>query len=269
MAREQGRHDRQTRPAREVSDGCEPADHYRIDRARGRLKRLPGEEEPDRVETGRGDPREVGCDLVLVEARPPGHRGASRPVVDADPEARSTQWAQAPRGPPRRVERHDPLVDGQVLVHHPLDIEAFFDRCAHRPPFERRRLADCCDRLLDGLDEETVLTVADQFRHRSARAGDHRGSAGHRLDDAEAERLVEVDQVQERARAAEQFAARARARPARGRSPALHRERFHEPLEVLVILDDPGDQQRQARPFRDFDRLGGPLSGWIRPKNSK
>ena len=51
-----------------------------------------------------------------------------------------------------------------------------------------------------------VTRVGDQLGHRAPAVGDDRRAAGHRLDDAEAERLVEVDEV-------EQGVARRRARP--------------------------------------------------------
>ena len=63
------------------------------------------------------------------------HRGASRPVVDADPEARvpTRRGLSAVIGAPaRRAPR--PAVDGEVVVDHPLGIEPLFDRRAHRRP---------------------------------------------------------------------------------------------------------------------------------------
>ena len=81
------------------------------------------------------------------------------------------------------------------------------DGRAHRSPVKAVRQANCGDRLVDRVDEEAVLAVADDLGHRSARVRDHRRSARHRLDDAEAERLVEVDEVQKRPGPAEQVSA--------------------------------------------------------------
>ena len=83
---EEGGHDRQTRPAGEIRHRDEPVEHVAVHFVRDGLETLPGQEQPDRIETARGDTREVGEDLLFVEVCPPPHRRARRPVVDADPE---------------------------------------------------------------------------------------------------------------------------------------------------------------------------------------
>ena len=98
----------------------------------------------------------------------------------------------------------DPPVDGEVVVHHALRVEALLDRRADTLPVQAARGSDRGNRVGERADEEAVLAVADDLGHRAARVCDHRRAARHRLDDAEAERLVEADQVQERTRAAEQ-----------------------------------------------------------------
>ena len=259
-------------PAGESATADEPLEHHRVDRVRGGLEVLPRQEQPHRVEPARGDPGEVGRDLGRIEARPPGHRGARRPVVDAEPEARADRRGSAPViGAPRAIERHDPPVDGEVLVHHPLDVEALLDRRAHRgagpaPPQRRPRRPP---RRANRRGSRSRRRGSSRASSRGA--GDHRGAAGHRLDDAEAERLVEVDEVQQRARATQQFAAAPRGRPGPRyvtRSPSS--AGFDEPLEVLLVLDDPGDQ-RAACPRGRATSIASaaPLSGWIRPKNSR
>src|SRR5207248_8213293 len=84
--------------------------------------------------------------------------------------------------------------------------------------------------------------------HHSPTPFPTRRSSDLRLDDAEAERLVEVDEMKQRCRAAEHV------------SPAVcpdgtdvrharTESRLHEPLEVVAILDDPCDQQRHSDPL--------------------
>src|SRR4029077_8210364 len=88
---------------------------------------------------------------------------------------------------------------------------------------------------------------------------DHRCSAGHRLDDAVPEWLLEADQMEERVSASEQ-------------TDPLHRpDRPDEPdpiavdlrsdllVEVPLVLDDPGDGQQHPGTLGDLDRLGGTL----------
>ena len=58
---------------REASSGGQirhrdqPIQHAPVHLVRGRLEVRPGQEEPDRVETTRGDPCEIGCDLLAIE----------------------------------------------------------------------------------------------------------------------------------------------------------------------------------------------------------
>ena len=39
--------------------------------------------------------------------------------------------------------------------------------------------------------------------------------------------------------------------------------------EVLLVLDDAGDVEPAAGSAGDLDRVAVPLSGWMRPKNSR
>ena len=86
VAGEEGGHDRQTCPAGDVGDRDEPVEHFPLRLIGRRLEGFPGQEQPDRVKSAGRDPGEVGDDLLLVEVCPPAHCGASRPVVEADPE---------------------------------------------------------------------------------------------------------------------------------------------------------------------------------------
>ena len=47
------------------------------------------------------------------------------------------------------------------------------------------------------VDDKAGAAVIDELGHRTAAEGDDRGAAGHGLDHAEAERLVEIDQVEQ------------------------------------------------------------------------
>ena len=105
-----------------------------------------------------------------------------------------------------------------------------------------------------------VHAVHDDLGHRAAATGDHRRPAGHRLDHAQAERLVEVDQVQQ-----------CRAPPRTSRLFGAHRAdvahavvvdvRRDLALEVVPILNDPGDDQPPARAAGDLDRFRRALLG--------
>jgi hypothetical protein len=81
---EQRRDEREPELAGEIGDRDQPFQHRLVDRVRCRLEVFPDQEHPDGVEDTPGDPREVSGDLRPVELRPPAHRRARRPVVDAD-----------------------------------------------------------------------------------------------------------------------------------------------------------------------------------------
>ena len=86
MPREQRRHHLQAGGTGDVRHGDQALEHLGIDVVGLGLERLPQQEYAHRVEPRGGDPLEVPCGLRLVERRPPPHRGAGRPIVDAEPE---------------------------------------------------------------------------------------------------------------------------------------------------------------------------------------
>ena len=83
---EQRRHDVQPGALGGVGDRDQTFEHHGVDAIRPGLERLPEQEDADRVEPTVGDPSEVLGRLAFVEHRPPPHRGARGPVVDAEPE---------------------------------------------------------------------------------------------------------------------------------------------------------------------------------------
>jgi hypothetical protein len=86
VPREQGRDQRESELSGDIGDRDQPSQHLAVDRLRRRLEVFPGQEHAHRVETGRGDPLEVGRDLASIELRPPAHHGTRRPAIDADAE---------------------------------------------------------------------------------------------------------------------------------------------------------------------------------------
>ena len=79
-------------------------------------------------------------------------------------------------------------------------------RGADRSPVERGDPLDGGHRAVDIGDEEPGDSLVDQLLHRATGNRDHGCPAGHRLDDAVAEGLVEIDQVEQRVGAAEELA---------------------------------------------------------------
>ena len=125
-------------------------------------------------------------------------------------------------------------------------------------------LAGCSDRgyrRIDVVDEKAGDPVRDQLAHRASRVGDDRRATGHRLDDAVAERLVEVDQVEQGVRTPQYFGALRLVDGAEVAHLLAVDVRRDLVAEVLLVLDDPGDVESAAAAAGDLDRVGGALVG--------
>ena len=94
-------------------------------------------------------------------------------------------------------------MDVDVAVDHRAPGEAVDGRFPDRVSLERAGGADRSDGCFGVVDEEAGHTVGDELGHRAAAVGDDRCAACQCLDDAVAERLVEVVEVQERVRPTE------------------------------------------------------------------
>ena len=57
------------------------------------------------------------------------------------------------------------------------------------------------------MTQKSVAALTDDLRQGADASCDHRGAARHRLGDAEAERLVEADEMQERVGSSEHLGA--------------------------------------------------------------
>jgi glycosyltransferase involved in cell wall biosynthesis len=60
-------------------------------------------------------------------------------------------------------------VESEIVVDHPLDVEALLDRGPYRRPVESLRSIDGRSRGVDALDQEAVLAAAHDLAHRPAR----------------------------------------------------------------------------------------------------
>lgn len=99
---------------------------------------------------------------------------------------------------------YDRIVDANIIIDHALTAETRGDICMDAYAIKRGDLGQRCYRLIQCVDDPARLGVAHDFRHRSAPVGQHRRAAGHRFNHAQAERLVEADQMQQGACATQQ-----------------------------------------------------------------
>ena len=75
--------------------------------------------------------------------------------------------------------------------------------------------------------------------------------------------------MQERSCAAEQLPARVTPNGSDVAHAPPVDSRFDEPLEIVAVLDDPGDRQRHARTLGHLDRFNGPLVRVDPPKEQE
>ena len=94
-------------------------------------------------------------------------------------------------------------------------------------------------------------------------------SPRHRLDDAVAERLVEVDEVQERVGVAEDGRAFGGADRPDVAHPVAVEVRRDLLVEVALVVDDPGDDETAAGPRGDLDGVRRALVGVDPPEEEQ
>ncbi len=159
----------------------------------------------------------------------------------------------------------DVRVDRAVLLDHAGHVESFDRRRADRSAVESVGVVDGIDGCLEGVDEEPGRTVLDQFGHRAPSVGDDRSAARHGLDDAVAERFVEVDQVEQGVGAPQNGGAFGRGD--RAEEPDVVSEvGLDFSTEVVLVLDDPGDVESAPGTAGDLDRRRGALVGMDPPE---
>ena len=167
------------------------------------------------------------------------------------------------------MKRQDAVVEREVLVHHAVGVEAVLDRRAHRDPVEP---ADAGTAATASSSEETRKPFSPS---RMISGIEPRGWAITGVPHAIASTTLKPKGSLKLTRWRS-----ARAPPSRlAASVGTDRPDVYDPLpvepglhgslEVLLVLDDPGDDQRQIGSFGHVDRLDGPFLGMDPPKNRR
>ena len=98
-----------------------------------------------------------------------------------------------------------------MVLNHTVDTEPRDGASMDDQTVQPYSRADGVDRRLDVASQVPGHALVNHLGHRAAPVGDDRGAARHSLHDGQAERLVEVDRVQQRSRVAEDIRAALRA----------------------------------------------------------
>ena len=129
--------------------------------------------------------------------------------------------------------------------------------------------ADRAYRRLDVVGQVPGHALVDHLGHRAAPVGDHRGTARHGLHDGQAERLVEVDRVQQHGRIAEDIRPAPRADRTKEHDLIPVDMRFHGVGEIPLVLHDAADHQPSSRAAGDLDGISCSLVRMDAPKRDK
>ena len=111
--------------------------------------------------------------------------------------------------------------------------------------------------------------LINDLGHGAAPIGDDRGAARHRLHDRQAERLIEMDRVQQRRRVAEDLRPALRADRAEEYDLVPVDMRLHGVGEIPLVLHDAADHQPSARAAGDLDGVGSSLVRMDAPERDK
>ena len=125
------------------------------------------------------------------------------------------------------------------------------------------------DRRLDVVGQVPGHALVNHLGHRAAPVGDDRGAARHGLHDGQAERLVEVDRVQQRSRIAEDIRAAPRADRAEEDDLVPVDMRLHGVGEIPLVLHDAADHQPSSRATGDLDGVSCSLVGMDAPERDQ
>src|SRR5688500_6573275 len=105
------------------------------------------------------------------------------------------------------------------------------------------------------MHQKASVAMCDHFRHTASTAGDHRRTAGHRLDDGEPKRLVEMDRVQQRIGAAQEAVALFRSYTTKINDAPPVDMRLDFLREIGMVLHDSGHDEWHAKPLGDLNRF--------------
>ena len=111
--------------------------------------------------------------------------------------------------------------------------------------------------------------LIDHLGHRAAVIGHDRGAARHRLHDGQAERLVEMDRVQQRSRTTQDLRPALRADRAEEHDLVPVDVGLHGVGEIPLVLHDAADHQPSSRPAGDLDGVGSSLVRMDAPERDK
>ncbi len=151
------------------------------------------------------------------------------------------------------------FIDLNVFFNHAVDGEILFNMAAAPCPVNIFYFRNGIYCPIQCLYEKTVLPVFDKFGHAPPVKCDHRGAAGHRLYNGQAERFIELYGMEQCGCLAEQPVALNRVGTADINSSVLVQVWFDVLVIVGFILDDSRQYQLFIAGSGNFNGLSGSL----------
>ncbi len=229
---------------------------------------LPAQKHPNRVEPGAGDTAEVAPRSRSVVLGKPCHRRGRGPVVDTEPERRPGGALSRRCTPFERVEIATYLLSAIGIDHWRATESGDRLRGCATGALEPRHAANGSERPRHASDQEAGRAVVDQLGHRPAPRRDHRRPAGHRSTTLKPKGSSKLTRCS--SGAPRRAGLRApRRRPGRDSAPGRRRCAARRSRSSRWSWTMPA--MTSGMPTRPATSIAstGPLSGWIRPKNSR
>ena len=145
-------------------------------------------------------------------------------------------------------------VDSFIRIDHRVDGETLLDVFAAGSPVDFRKFRQGLYRFVHIVDQKAGPSVFDHFTAGAQVHRDHRHARGIRLCQNKSESFRDRVQVQQCSRVGKQFVLAWYVDRSDVADLPIIKMRFHLLLEVGLVLNDAGNQERPSALASDFDR---------------
>ena len=150
------------------------------------------------------------------------------------------------------------FIHAEIVFNHPVLGESLFDSLPAGLTRKGGQLLYGCYSFIYRPGQKSILSGLNNFRHGSFRESDNRCSAGHGFNHRKAERLVEIDRMQQSQGLSENLVSFLRPHTA-DIANLIIQMGFDMRSVVCFILDDAGQNKRLFAPSGNFNGFPGPF----------